>query len=111
MGFIPLFLTMGGACLLFFLTVRSTLQNKLNKQREMLSQIGLKHPELGLILGELVNPDTVLEKWKTLFPQKEIPKKILELVRELKINQYQYNQLVKKAPYNWIAFFGGFKPI
>jgi hypothetical protein len=34
-----------------------------------------------------------------------------EIIRELKINRYQYNNLIKKAPYNWIAKIGGFQPI
>ncbi|WP_332914048.1 hypothetical protein [Algoriphagus boritolerans] len=66
MGFIPLFLTVGGACLLFFLTVKNTMQRKLNLQRELLTKLGLAHPEIGLILGEIADPDTVLESLKKI---------------------------------------------
>jgi hypothetical protein len=111
MGFIPLFLTLGGACMLFFLTVKSTMQRKLNLQRELLSQLGLAHPELGLILGELSDPESVLAGLKKTSSEQKVPKSSLELIRQLKINKYQYNQLIKKAPYNWVAKIGGFQPI
>lgn len=111
MGFIPLFLTVGGACLLFFLTVKNTMQRKLNLQRELLSKLGLTHPEIGLILGEIADPDTVLENLKKSTPLEKISKKSLETIRQLKINKYQYNALIKKAPYNWVAKIAGFQAI
>jgi hypothetical protein len=111
MGFIPLFLTVGGACLLFFLAVKNTMQRKLNVQRELLSKLGLDHPELGLILGEITDPDVVLESMKSLGSEKKISKKSLEIIRQLKINKYQYNKLIKKAPYNWVAKISGFQTI
>lgn len=111
MGFIPLFLTVSGACLLFFLTVKNTMQRKLNFQRELLSKLGLAHPEIGLILGEITDPDTVLESLKKVNSQEKISKKSLETIKQLKINKYQYNSLIKKAPYNWIAKIAGFQAI
>ncbi|MFN3998364.1 hypothetical protein [Algoriphagus sp.] len=111
MGFIPLFLTVGGACLLFFLTVKNTMQRKLNFQRELLSKLGLAHPELGLILGQIADPETVLESLKKSNSQENISKKSLEMIKQLKINKYQYNSLIKKAPYNWVAKIAGFQPI
>ena len=111
MGFIPIFLTMGGACLLFFLTVRTTMQRKLNAQREIASKLALAHPELNIILGEMIEPEQVLTTWTKAHPDKSLPKKSQELVRELKINRLQYNQLIKKAPYNWVAKISGYSPI
>ena len=111
MGFIPIFLTMGGACLLFFLTVRTTMQRKLNLQREISSKLALAHPELEIVLGEMANPDLISDKWKVNHQDKKIPKKSLELMRTLKVNRLQYNQLIKKAPYNWVAKISGYSPI
>jgi hypothetical protein len=111
MGFIPLFLTAGGACLLFFLTVRISLLAKLNRQRTLGAQLGQAHPELGIGAEELVDPEKILGIWKAAEPKVNIAQSSLELIRELKINQYQYNRLIKKAPYNWVAAFGGFKAI
>ncbi len=111
MGFIPIFLTMGGACLLFFLTVRTTMQRKLNLQRELTSNLGLNHPELGIILGEIADPELISEKWNKINSGKKLPKKSIEMLRSLKINRLQYNQLIKKAPYNWVAKISGYSPI
>lgn len=111
MGFIPLFLTVGGACLLFFLTVKNTMQRKLNLQREILSNLSLEHPEIGLILGEISDPETVLEKLKQMNSKEKVSKKSLETIRQLRVNKYQYNNLIKKAPYNWVAKIAGFQAI
>ena len=43
--------------------------------------------------------------------EKAIPQSSIELLRAMKVNQYQFNALIKKAPYNWVAAFGGFKAI
>ncbi|MHA7129130.1 hypothetical protein [Algoriphagus namhaensis] len=34
-----------------------------------------------------------------------------ELIKALKLNRLQYNQLIKKAPYNWVAKISGFQAI
>ena len=106
-----MFITLGGACILFFLTVKNSMQRKLNLQRELVSKLGLNHPELGLILGEITDPDTVLDRLKKSNPENKISKKSLEIVRQMKVNQHQYNSLIKKAPYNWVATMSGFQAI
>lgn len=111
MGFIPIFLTLGGACLLFFLTVRTTLQRKLNLQREISSKMAINHPELDIILGEIADAELISKKWKEVHSEKKVPKKTLEHIRTLKINKLQYNQLIKKAPYNWVAKISGYSAI
>jgi len=40
MGFIPIFLTLGGACLLFYLTVRNTFQRKIALEKELFFNLG-----------------------------------------------------------------------
>lgn len=111
MGFIPLFLTASGACILFFLTVRNSLLAKLTQQRTLSDQLGQAHPELGIGAADYLDPEKILETWKSAEPKVSIAQSSLDLVRELKINKYQYNRLIKKAPYNWVAAFGGFKAI
>ena len=111
MGYIPLFLTIGGACLLFFLTVRNTMLRKLSLQQELFSKLALAHPELGLILGQISDPDQILNQWKSSEKPKKVPSSTLEIIRELKVNRHQYNQLIKKAPYNWVAKASGLQPI
>lgn len=96
---------------MFILTVRNSLVRKLSRQKELSASINLLSPELGLAPKEIARPDAILEKLKNQNPSKDITKEIAEIIRELKINQYQYNNLIKKAPYNWVAKIGGFHPI
>lgn len=111
MGYIPFFLTVGGACLLFFMTVRNTLLRKISFQKELLSRLTEAHPELGLKSDRLADPDKILESWKGEKKPDQISQASLNLIRELKVNRLQYNTLIKKAPYNWVAKIGGFQPI
>ncbi|WP_040302869.1 hypothetical protein [Algoriphagus machipongonensis] len=87
------------------------MQRKLNLQRELSSKLGLNHPELEIILGQIVIPEEISKKWKSIHPDKKLPKKSRELIQALKINRIQYNQLIKKAPYNWVAKASGYSPI
>ena len=111
MGFIPLFLTASGACMLFFLTVRQYMLGKLTIQRNLASQLAQAHPEMGIAAGELINSEKIQKLLKEESAENTIPQTSIELLRAMKINQYQFNALIKKAPYNWVAAFGGFKAI
>jgi hypothetical protein len=111
MGYIPLFITMGGACLLFFFTVKNSMQRKLNFQRELLASISLDHPDIGLIQGELADPDEVHLRLKKLSSNQPLSEKNLEIIRQLKVNRYQYNTLIQKAPYTWVAKLSNYQPI
>ncbi|MBC6368564.1 hypothetical protein DDT91_17375 [Algoriphagus sp. AK58] len=102
---------MGGACLLFFLTVRNTLMKKLTLQRELFTKLSQVHPELGLTNGEISDPDKIMANWKAGNHKETISQESLDLIRELKINRLQYNNLIKKAPYNWVATISGFQSI
>ncbi len=84
---------------------------KLILQRNLASQLAQAHPELGIASGELINPEKIQELLKEKAPQNSIPQSSLEQLRAMKVNQYQFNALIKKAPYNWVAAFGGFKAI
>lgn len=97
--------------MLFFLTVKNTMQRKLNFQRELLAKLNLTHPEIGLVIGETIDFDMVLERLKKSNSQEKVSKKSIETIRQLKINKYQYNGLIKKAPYNWVAKIAGFQAI
>ncbi len=111
MGFIPLFLTVSGACMLFFLTVRNNLRSKLILQQDLLAQLGNAHPELGITSEKLLDPEEIQRILKNSTTEKSIPQSSIEALRALKVNRHQFNSLIKKAPYNWVAFFGGFKAI
>jgi len=97
--------------MLFFLTVRNTMRAKLTLQQNLLAQLASAHPELGIRLGQLLSPEEIQRIWTSDEAPKQIPQSSIEALRALKVNQYQFNALIKKAPYNWVAFFGGFKAI
>lgn len=110
MGFIPIFITLGGACLLFFLTVRNSMQRKLNKHHELLQELRLKS-ELTSWIEESSTLNDFFEKLKSKDEKLKISKKELSIIRELKVNRVQYNNLIKKAPYNWVAKISGLQSI
>lgn len=111
MGFIPIFLTMGGAVLLFFLTVKNTLQRKINLQKELLFKLKELNPELGSFLGKKEKPEELIASLKEIKLKKDLASDALGLVKEMKINRHQYNQLISKAPYSWVAKLSNFQPI
>ena len=111
MGFIPIFLTMGSAIILFFLTVKNTLQRKINLQKELLFKLKELNPELGSILGKKQSPEELISVLKEEKLKKNLATEALGLVKEMKINRHQYNQLIAKAPYNWVAKLANFQPI
>ena len=102
---------MGGAILLFFLTVKNTLQRKFNLQKELLFKLKSLNLELGLLIGETQKPEELISLLKSQELTKSLAAKASDLIREMKINRHQYNQLIKKAPYNWVARTAGFQPI
>ncbi len=97
--------------MLFFLTVRNNLRSKLILQQDLLAQLGNAHPELGITSEKLLDPEEIQRILKNSTTEKSIPQSSIEALRALKVNRHQFNSLIKKAPYNWVAFFGGFKAI
>ncbi|WPR73601.1 hypothetical protein [Algoriphagus sp. NG3] len=111
MGFIPLFIMLGGGCLLFFLTVKNTLQRKLNHQKELLFELNSLNPALGIVVEDTSDPDWLIAELKNKKLEKGITQKALAIIRDLKVNRIQYNNLLKKAPYNWVGKIARFQPI
>jgi hypothetical protein len=111
MGFIPIFITLGGAIMLFFLTVKKTLQRKIDLQKELVAKIKALDNELDLVIGNTQEPEELQKLVKAQNPKLPTERTALDLIREMKINRHQYNLLIKKAPYNWIATISGYHPI
>lgn len=97
--------------MLFFLTVRNSLRAKLILQQNLLAQLGVAHPELGVTPGKLLDLEEIQRILKNTAAEKLIPQSSIEALRALKVNRHQFNALIKKAPYNWVATIGGFKAI
>ncbi|MDR7130834.1 hypothetical protein J2X69_003193 [Algoriphagus sp. 4150] len=111
MGFIPLFIMLGGGCLLFFLTVKNALQRKINYQKELLFKLNSLNPALGILVEDSSDPDLLIAALKENQTDKNITEKALKIIRELKVNRIQYNALLKKAPYNWVGKIASFQKI
>lgn len=111
MGFIPIFIMLGGGCLLFFLTVKNALQRKLNHQKELLFMLNSLNPVLGIQVEDSSDPDLLIAALKEKHLDKGIAEKALKIIRDLKVNRIQYNQLLKKAPYNWVGKIAQFQAI
>ena len=97
--------------MLFFLTVRNSLRAKLILKQNLLAQLGVAHPELGVTPGKLLDLEEIQRILKSSAAEKSIPQSSIEALRALKVNRHQFNALIKKAPYNWVATIGGFKAI
>lgn len=110
MGFIPIFITMGGACLLFFLTVRNTMQRKLNRHHELIQELKTRK-ELSILLEKSDSLNAFFSKIKAEKATLNINKKELDVIRELKFNRLKFNELIKKAPYNWVSKISRFQSI
>lgn len=102
---------MGSAIILFFLTVKKTLQRKLNLQKELLNRLRALDPVLSSSLEGKENLDEITQVIKEEKSKKSLILEALGLVKEMKINRHQYNQLIAKAPYNWVAKLSNFQPI
>ena len=83
----------------------------LNLQQNLLAQLGVAHPELGVTPGKLLDLEEIQRILKNTAAEKSIPQSSIEALRALKVNRHQFNALIKKAPYNWVATIGGFKAI
>ena len=111
MGFIPLFIMLGGGALLFYLTVKNALQRKLNNQKELLFKLNSLNPELGILVEDSSDPDLLIVALKEKQLKKNTAKEALQIIRDLKVNRIQYNALLKKAPYNWVGKIAGLQKI
>lgn len=111
MGFIPIFLTLAGACFLFFVTVRNSFLQKLQTEKKLLEQIRGYLPKSISKKTSISSTDWILLRVDSFNLNQEEKKDLLNCVKDLKINRIAYNKLRKKAPYNWVAKLSGFHEI
>ena len=111
MGFIPVFIMLGAGGLLFFLTVKNSLQRKLNIQKELLAELNSLDPVLSVLIKDTSDPDLLSAALKNNQLNKGTTEKALQIIRELKVNRIQYNTLLKKPPYNWVGTIASFHKI
>jgi hypothetical protein len=111
MGFVPLFIMLGALTFLFFMSVKNTLNNKLTVHAGLLERLKLLNPSLGITIENNSDPTQLTQNLKEGSAPLETKKSALEILREMKLNRMQYNDLLKTAPYNWVGKIAGFHTI
>lgn len=111
MGFVPLFIMLGALTFLFFMSVKNSLNKKLTVHHELLDRLNLLNPTLGLAIEKNSDPIQLTRNLKEGSAPTEVKKSALEILREMKLNRIQYNELLTTAPYNWVGKIAGFHTI
>jgi len=109
MGFIPIFLTLGGFIFLFIIVVSTSIKNK--KKDFEASFEALKS---SLNVSEELRADrenlTYLENLY-LQKDKEAGKNIKAFLSQTKLHLFQYNRLLGKKPYSFVGTLIGYHSI
>jgi len=109
MGFIPIFLTLGGFIFLFVIVVSTSIKNK-KKEFQM------SFDQLKASLNTKENLDASREnltRLENLYLKKneEERKSHKAELSQTKLHLFQYNRLLKKKPYSFVATLTGHQPI
>lgn len=114
MGFIPIFITLGGAVMLFMMVVNITLKTKKNqvfnlqtKVLEAMQKIGGKEVmDLKLDATDITAMKATYLQVKNKLKDNErelFEKEIKKPFQTAKLIKSQYNELLKKKPYSIVA--------
>jgi len=109
MGFIPIFLTLGGFIFLFIIVVSTSIKNK-KKEFEM----SFEQLKASLGITEHLEANRVnLARLDNEYLQKnETDRKLSKAeLSQTKLYLFQYNRLLKKKPYSFVASLIGHRPI
>ncbi|MCH7414962.1 hypothetical protein MM213_15785 [Belliella sp. R4-6] len=118
MGFIPIFLTLGGAVLLFIMVVRQSLKSK-KKQFDTLcvaTWTGLSQisPEASGETPSFEKINNLYKKAKSELKDDQLGfynSQIKKPIQEAKLIRIHYNNLVAKRPYSFVAKIFNIQPI
>ncbi|WP_200976170.1 hypothetical protein [Echinicola sp. 20G] len=107
MGFVPIFLTLGGFIFLFVLVVNHSIKSKKEQYKAALAHLS------SLLPNNKASEDTPsLEKLASLIDKdKDKSSEILSSFGKAKLLRHQYNELIKKSPYSFVAKVSGHNPI
>lgn len=112
MGFIPIFLTLGGFVLLFIMVVNQTLKTK-KEQVHLAYQALIKLLDKVPPRGNSSSPEDY--SWLDLPQNTGLPEDKKELYKKrlaiTKLKRHQYNQLIQTKPYSFIAKMMGYSSI
>lgn len=118
MGFIPVILTMSAAIILFIMAVNNSLKSKKIQIREFQFQMleGLKAFDLTFMPNKEIMPDNlskIYQKVKKSLKEDQLvafDKKVRKPYQQVKLLKSQYNQLISKKPYSFVAKLLGYQP-
>ena len=105
MGFIPIFLTLGGFVMLFIFVVDNSIKNK----RKTFEDKFFMLKDLLAVTDQMPanRPNLVLLEQKYLEHDVETRKSFKPVLSEAKLHLYQYNRLVSQKPYSFVAKITG----
>ncbi|WP_143961767.1 hypothetical protein [Litoribacter populi] len=105
MGFIPIFLTLAGFIFLFFMVVENSLKNKQKAFEEQFyllkEQLAIKEPMKPTRANLVSMEDLYLKQ------EKDRRGEAKQYLSQSKLFLYQYNRLLKKKPYSFVAKISG----
>lgn len=109
MGFIPIFVTLGGFVFLFIIVVSTSIKNKrlqFQQSFEHLKNLLTVNEDLPATRENLSTLEKVYLQNKQADPSQS---KIA--LAQAKLHLYQYNTILKKKPYSFVAAMIGHQPI
>lgn len=117
MGFIPIFITLGAAVLLFILVVRQSIQSKKSQFKEFCAQTWLGLQTFQTEKEEIPSFEEIkksyLEIKPMVKPDREVyfNQEVRKPYQQAKLVQAQYNKLIVKKPYSFISKLFGYQSI
>lgn len=122
MGFVPIILTMCGAILLFFMAVNQSLISKKNMilrcQKELIA--GLGHFASDISINPALDTNAIQQMEMSFRDAKSklsgnsqaaFESTVALSYRDMRVTINQYNQLVQKKPYSYVASLMGHRKI
>lgn len=109
MGFIPIFVTLGGFVFLFIMVVSSSIKNKklqFNQSFDLLKAQLSINEDLAATKDNLYTLEKLYKEKK----QNEATQSKAALA-QAKLHLFQYNNILKKKPYSFVANLTGHQPI
>jgi hypothetical protein len=119
MGFIPIILTLSAAIILFIMAVNNSLKIKKTQIQGIQSEMikGFSEFDSDLNISSLTNWDKVKEKYMELKKKHEsgelsgFDETLKKPFQQAKILKSQYNGLISKKPYSFVAKLMGHRPL
>ncbi|SNS21927.1 hypothetical protein SAMN06295967_105157 [Belliella buryatensis] len=117
MGFIPIFLTLGGATMLFMMVVRQSFVNKKQQFDSLLESVVVGLSKISgkpACNADLASIQASIQEVKTKLNTANLTEYdtfVKSPLNQAKLIRLQHNQLITKKPYSFVAKIFGYKAI